>query len=522
MSRPLRRALGAAALLLAGLCGAHAADGPITLQVPATLQAPGSPLGHGYNTAFFERGLSDALNDPATGHDLAATLRAIHATALRFPGGSFTYWYPHLQQGLEAFKRAGFAEESYNLWWPDKYGWGSEEAFLSLCQEAGLTAWYEINPAYVYDAERDAVGQLAEMPRRGVQRGAVLDPARYLPMALERLQGLARWCLERGVPVVWEVGNEDYVYFEPAGYAHVAAAFMGAIREVDPQARFCLCGDSESWSTRDWQTQMLAALRQEGITSFDFASVHCYLTGVGEFDAQGVYHAPKHDTGADTYRSTVRAWQLIRNMYQGEYRRILDEAGFAATQFAFTEFSAIHGAHVGPELAARREHCMGRALGEATIHPFCAADSGAWFSHDLVRGGPGTGDFFRRLDYTPAGKTRYGLTLEARVMGLVALHCQGQVLSRDWSGICASAHPWGLYLTAVNAEGTERTVTFQLPEGAKWARFTTECLNAADLDSVDYEFDFHQWPGPQPEGDLLTVRVPPYAISAVSALYAHQ
>jgi hypothetical protein len=162
---------------------------------------------------------------------------------------------------------------------------------------------------------------------------------------------------------------------------------------------------------------------------------------------------------------------------------------------------------------------MGRALGEATIHPFAAADSGAWFSHDLVRSGPGTGDFFRRLDYTPRGKTRYGLPLEARVMGLVALHCQGEVLYKDWSGVCVSAHPWGLYLTAANPEEAERTVRLTLPEGVSFARFTTECVNATDLESVDYGFDLHQWPGPRPEGLTLTLRVPPYGFAAVTALY---
>lgn len=499
---------------------AAAQDEPIAIALPATVPEACAPLGHGYNTAFFERGLSDALNDPGRARQLTATLQALHVTALRFPGGSFTYWYPHRREGLAAFRDAGFAEESYNLWFPENYGWGSEEAFFELCRKAGITAWYEINPAYLYDPERNVIGQFAELPRRGSARRTVLDPQRYLPMALARLRDLAAWCRQQGVSVVWEVGNEDYVYFEPEEYARIAAAFMDAIREADPGARFALCGDSQSWSTRDWQTRMVAALRERGVTAFDFASVHCYLTGVGEVDAAGVWRAPVHDSGADTCRSTIRAWQLIRNMYLTDYRRILDEAGYGATRFALTEFSPIHGGQLAPELAARREHCMGRALGEATIHPFAAADSGAWFSHDLVRSGPGTGDFFRRLDYDPSGPEPYALPLEARVMALATRHCQGQVLHKDWSGVCVSAHPWGLYATVTNPGDTERTVRLSLPPETHFARSTVECINTASLDSVDYEFDLHQWSGPQPEGGQLTLRVPPFAFYALTARIA--
>lgn len=502
-----------------GLPAAHAQSptSVVGVTLPQQSPAPSAPLGHGYNTAFFERGLADALNDPARARQLATVLRSLHVTALRFPGGSFTYWYPHRREGLAAFRAAGFAEESYNLWWPDKYDWGSEEAFFELCHDAGITAWYEINPAYLYDPERDVIGQFAALPRMGATRQTVMDPDRYLPMALSRLRGLARWCLERGVSVVWEVGNEDYCYFEPEGYARIAAAFIGAIREADPAARFALCGDSESWSTRDWQTRMVHALRQEGVEAFDFSSVHCYLTGVGEVDSAGVYHPPVHDTGADTFRSTVRAWQQIRNMYLTDFRAILDQAGYGGTRFALTEFSPVHGAHLPPALAARREHCMGRALGEAVIHPFAAADSGAWFSHDLVRGGPGTGDFFRRLDYDPKGPEPYPLPLEARIMGLVARHGEGQILHKDWSGVCVSAHAWGLFATVVNETGAERSVTLALPEGTVFTRSTLECVIAASLDSVDYEFDLHRWPGPQPVAGQVTLRVPPYSFLGLTA-----
>ena len=498
---------------------ARADDAPLEVTIPEGPLVAANPLGNGYNVAFFERGMCDALNDPAAGADLTAALQGIRATSLRFPGGSFTYWYPHERQGLAALKRAGFAEASYNLWWPDKYGWASEEAFFTFCRTAGLTAWFEINPAYLYDGEAGCIGQFAPLPRSGAKLDVKLDPAKYLPLALARARSRAQWCRDNCVSVVWELGNEDYCYFEPEGYAQLAAQFMAAIREVDPTARFALCGDSESWSTRDWQTRMVQALREAGVTHLDFTSVHCYLTGVGEVDAAGAWHPLPRDTPADFLSSTVRAWQLLRGMYLTDYRRILDDAGFRDTRFAFTEFNPIHSDHLHSDAAKALEHCMGRALGEATIYPFLIDDAGAIFSHDLVRSGPGTGTYFRRLEYDPKASPKYTLPLEARVMGLVALHAQGQGLYKDWAGVCISAQPWGVYVTVVNGGSDPREVPVQITGGQPIARTTLETVTAPTLGSVDFDCEYKAAPGPRVVEGKLDVVAPPTGVTAVKLAY---
>ena len=489
-------------------------DTTVTVKLPAGPVAPANPLGAGYMLNWFERGITDALNDPETGRQLSDALRQLHATALRFPGGSFTYFYPHRAEGLQAFARAGFAHESYNLWDLAKWGWASERAFFEFCARTGITAWYQINPAYLYDAERDTIAQFVPLPRRKVEREVILDPERYLPQALRRVQDLARMCAQVGVEVVWEMGNEDYVYFEPEGYAHIAAAFIGALREVDPAARVALCGDSESWSTREWHSRMLVALKAEGVEHFDFSSVHLYLTGVGERDADGVWRALPRDTVDHLHSSTIRAYQLIRPMYR-DFRALLDRAGFGDTRLALTETNP-WGPAALPAQMKPYEHSMARALAEAANYPFMVEDFATVFFHDLVRSGPGTGTFFRRLHYDPSARNRYRLPLEAQVMGRVSLHARGQILYRDWDGVCVSAHPWGLYITAGNPAARERTVRVQVADTHGFGRCTTEHVICPGLDAVDDEYDLHRWPGPGMANGEVVVRVPPFSLAAVT------
>ena len=180
------------ALLLA--CTVVSAQTTVPLSLPAGHVSPSAPLSHGYNCAFFERGVCDALNDPATGRALTDTFRALGITGLRFPGGSFTYWYPHLRPGLAAFKTAGFAEASYNLWSPEKFGWASESSFFTFCKRAGITAWFEVNPGHFYDAKADRVRQIAPMKRAKPMPSVAYDNGAYLPLALEHVRQLAAGC----------------------------------------------------------------------------------------------------------------------------------------------------------------------------------------------------------------------------------------------------------------------------------------------------------------------------------------
>lgn len=504
------RSVLAACLLTAAVQLRGAID--ITLTVPEGIPTAANPLGAGYMLNWFERGITDALNHPDVGRQLSAVLHQLHATGLRFPGGAFTYFYPDRKAGLAAFKQAGFAPECYNLWHPETWGWASEQAFFEFCARTRITAWYEINPAYLYDARNNVIGQFADLPRRKAKRKTVLDPDTYLPLALEKARQRVRLAAKCGADVVWEIGNEDYIYFEPEGYAHIAAAFIRSLRREDPHARVAVCGDSENWSTNDWQKRMLAALADEGIIHLDFASVHLYLAGVGEWHDDHTWHPLPKDTAEHLYSSTVRAYQLIRGMY-GSYRRILAAASYPDTRLALTETNPVTP-NTLPASMRPYEHCLARALGEATNYPFMLSDFAAIFFHDLCRNGPDAGDFFRRIQYDPNAVQRYTLPLEAQIMGRVCRHARGKILYRDWRGICISKHRSGLYATAVNPDKAERVINLRLTPAATFATGTLEAIVCPSLQAVDAQFTIHREKLPAMQNGKLVLHVPPFSFVA--------
>ena len=484
----------------------------IRVNLPVGHVAAASRLAHGYNCAFFERGLCDALNDPATGRALADTLRTMGVTGLRFPGGSFTYWYPHLRSGLAAFKAAGFAEASYNMWWPEKFGWASESSFFAFCRQAGITAWYEVNPGHFYDAKADRVRQIAPMKRAKPMHAVAYDSGAYLPLALEHVRQLVTGCRQTGVDVVWEIGNEYYVYFDPEEYAHTSAAFIKAIREADPSARVAVCGDCESWSTRDWQKRMLPALRKAGVERLEFASVHCYLQGVGEW-REGQWHPFPRDTGEQLFTASARAWPLIRGMYD-EFRQILATNGYPATKLAFTEFNVVYPSK---DWNAKLEHSLGRALGEAAMYPNLAAYSGAVFFHDLVRSGPGEGNWFQRLDYHPESPPdqRYRLQMDAQVMRMVSRHARGRILYDSGDGVCVSCTDSDLYITIASPKGSARTVALAVPPTAcRRDKCEGETLSCSSLEATEYDYRLTKSAFTSPAAVPLTLTAPPYSFVA--------
>lgn len=499
--------------LYAAVVAAVSAQAAVEVALPATATVPASGLGHGYNAAFFERGVADALNEAATGAALAGALADLGVTGLRWPGGSFAYWYPPVREGLEAFRAAGFAEASYNLWRIDHYGWSSEASFLRFCGRNRLTAWYQLNPGYGYDAAANRVYQVAPLHRAKPMPGVAPADGTGLQRSLAHVRDLVGEARAQGADVVWEIGNEDYVAFDAADYAAVAAEFIHAIRRVDPQARVCVCGDSESWSERGWQTAVLQGLRVRGVDRLDVVSVHCYLLGVGEW-RDGVWHRLERDTGRGLYEATVKAWPLIRGMY-ADYRRILREQGFAETGLAFTEFSVIGPDPKGWNRAL--EHSLGRALGEAAIFPNLAGFAAGLFFHDLVRSGPGEGNWFQRLDYHPEAppESRYRLQIDAQALRLVAPHARGQVLYDDGAGTCVSCTDTALTVTLANPDPVARDLTLTLTQGAcDWLHGRREVLTADSLDACDYAYRLSREAIALPAGPTVTLTAPPFGLAA--------
>ncbi|HIE51897.1 MAG TPA: hypothetical protein EYP85_09075 [Armatimonadetes bacterium] len=489
------------------LLGEPASRRTVWLNVSRLEPQPTNPLGVGFMLNYFERGLVDGLTKPEVREEFLRLCRDFGVTSLRFPGGSLAYVYPPWKrEGLEALRHAGLAALAYNLWFPDTYDWCSALDYFRFCRDADLTVWYQLNPGYWIDPTANVVHQIRSFDGRK----RVPTDGDYLSAAVAEAVALARWCRNHELRVVWEVGNEDYEYYAPETYAAIAAAFIRALRGVTPQARFALCGDGPSWSDREWQTRMLRALRKEGITHFDFASVHLYLTGVGEWRGR-TWYPLRWDSPERIYRSTKRAWSLIKGLYAGRYRQQLDAAGFRDTQFAFTEFNVL-----GFSKPAFIEHCAGRALGEAMIYPDLMEFSGALFLHDLVRSGPGTGNFFQRLDYYPTHPPgeRYRWQVETAVLRLLFPHVRG-ALFYDRLGVAASWHPGGLYVTALNP--TEETQALRLvirglklaPRPVRVDRVRTESL-------ASFGYDYYvETDTVTPEDNEITLLLPPYSASGV-------
>ncbi|MBM3476449.1 MAG: hypothetical protein FJX75_24520 [Armatimonadetes bacterium] len=465
--------------------GASQTSGPIrevSYDVePPPDTTPCNPLGHSYMTAYFERGLTDGITDPATRREFSRVAKDFGITALRFPGGSFAYSYPTRREGLAALKAAGLAELSYNLWEPEKWGWCSPEEFLLFCKQAGIVAWYELNPGYWYDSERNVVHQIADFDGRN-------KPAdgSYLDDACRDVAKLAAWCRDNEVEVVWEIGNEDYVYYKPATYARIAAAFMRAIEAAVPGSRFALCCDSYDWGNWRWRDELLPALRSEGVERFDFASTHIYMTGAGTWVDEKIWKPFPWATGADMLDSTQRAWAQLRSWHLPGQRSALDGAGFRDTSIAITEFNVIGPNTVGEE----QEHSLGRALGEAMIYPGLIESCAAVFHHDLVRNGPGFGNYFQRLDYYPDHKPgcRYHAQIDGAVMRLMQPHHRGHICFEQ-DGVVVSRNADGLYVSVCNPTPEARRVTIRL-KGVTLAdrRPTMQVVQAGSLDAWGYDY----------------------------------
>jgi hypothetical protein len=118
-------------------------------------------------TAYFEKGLSDAFTDPATGKVFDTALRRLGCTALRFPGGSLAYGYvPFDPACLKIYAAAKMGTIDYNYWDLARWGWVGAEAFFRRCARLGIVAWYQLDPGFYCDAAEGKAYQIAAFDKR--------------------------------------------------------------------------------------------------------------------------------------------------------------------------------------------------------------------------------------------------------------------------------------------------------------------------------------------------------------------
>lgn len=480
-----------------------------------------NPNANGYQIAYFERGFADGMNDPERRSEFVERLRELNPSSLRFPGGTWAYWYSSLSaKSVQAFAkldRAPYFTHGTN------YGWSDDDYFLGICKELDVTAIYQLNIGTWYDPKTNRAYRLLPFDRRmrdgltaervmqsAEASGAVdvipemkdVEPA-FMKDALANAVALARKAKTMGVDVIWEFGNEDYVNFRPETYVRQARAFYDAIRSVDPDAQFAFCADGDSWSDRTWDKAVYAELVKAGMTDMAEASTHMYLTGGG---------GGPRTNGIEVYRATLSAWDTLRHMHVGMRKR-LDAAGLTDANISLTEFNTVHlvKGYTGTGL----EHSMGRALGEAAIWPDFIRRFNHIVFHDLIRNGYGSGTWFSRMDYMPTNPEgqRYRLPLDGKVMAVMHAHATNQILYADET-LVVSQGVNGLLVSIGNVEPDSvsynidlRGRTVSVRGEAAW-----QCMTVADLGSPAYSaFTLPL----EMDGDTLSFTAPAFSFSHI-------
>jgi len=402
---------------------------------------------------WFDRGVVKGISDSTTRMELIEKLTQMGVKAWRYPGGSMTYGYPPTQEAIAVFQDAGLCNHCYGLCNKPLY-WASPEEFLDFCKTAGITAWYEINPGFWYDRVNQKVYKTVPMDNSGD-----VTPADHLDEAVADAAAFALYADSVGVDVVWEIGNEDYVYYKPQTYANLCEAFINGIRAVLPDSKFAVCGDGYNWSDHSFADEFKVALAAKNLNgTLNYSSEHLYLSGVGYTDDSG-WHEFDWYTASGHGNAVVSAWPIIRHQYLGSIEG-WKNVGYTQTKLAVTEFNTHSGSN---NISLDVEHSIGRALGEAqTVVNMIGDGTSSIFLHDMVRTSPDSA-WFARIDYypeNPAGR-RYFLFPEARAVSLTAKHGQGNLVINS-DGLTVSRHADSVYITAINREDVYKELTVNL------------------------------------------------------------
>lgn len=504
--------LGRSALLSSAEAGIEYDSVSVNLSGVST--TPESDIPFGVVSAFDQRGVSEGMTVAATRTELIQKLNDLGVTSLRFPGGGITYSYPMDSNAFTAYASdPDIYRWNYHLIDQDYWGWVSAEDYLDFCKDANLIAWYQIDPAFYYDQAASEARQIRSMDSTAGAISGIPDSytGDYLTEAVAEMVNFAQKAQDKGVEVVWEIGNEDYNKFLPTTYAAICKAFIDGIWTVDPTAKVAICADSYSWGDWTFPNQVVAELASLGLSRIDYASNHLYLNGNVLYDNPDIMGA-----------YIIDRWDSLKSMFNNQLSSNFHNQGYTETRIAYTEFNALMNSAEGQYKAAGAEidHSVGRALADAFILPNVYQQGvGAVFMHDLVRNGPDS-IYFARLDYypdNPAGR-RYFSYPELEATSIVAEHGHGNICYGSTSydnGIYISRHEGFVYITVVNRTNKYKDIDITLNG------ITIDTGSAMDLkmfragSSICSVFDYYtsqqQLSAPQ-SGNTVSVEVPCYSV----------
>ncbi|HEY3330897.1 MAG TPA: hypothetical protein VGK19_12790 [Capsulimonadaceae bacterium] len=284
MSRPIALA---AALLAATLTAANAAE-TVTITTKSDAKAAAiSPLLTGSQFNFFATPIKQRMTSPT----LLDTWRSANIKVLRYPGGTWGdhYVWDHPDHSYFAVPTANASSII------------TPAQFVTVCRSVGAEPIFQIN-----------------MNCKGGS-----NENRVNPTNLDDIRAGAKWAAEwvrdanikNGWRVkYWELGNEVWIWLQPAEYARAVAEYSAAMRAVDPSIKIIACGlsgkvgpfgvtwlnfpDDPTWKPRTanvnepapWTNALLAL----PAGTFDYLAPHPYIS------------FGKEDVPRDTYLGTMK------------------------------------------------------------------------------------------------------------------------------------------------------------------------------------------------------------------------
>ncbi len=171
-------------------------------------------------------------------------LSQMNATLLRYPGGSWAESY-HWADGVGPLLSRG-EEHGYPVLF------GTQE-YLELCEALGAEPQIIVNVLTGGTATQTGPEEAAAWVHYVNQTGLTsTKTGKPLPTA-----------------TYWEIGNEDYSFMSAGAYAQAAAAYIVAMKAVDPTIKVGI----PLYTPTDWSTQVVQSLASAGVVP-DFAISH--------------------------------------------------------------------------------------------------------------------------------------------------------------------------------------------------------------------------------------------------------
>ena len=192
--------------------------------------------------------------------DVAALVKELGPTMVRYPGGNFVSGYRWEDGVGPREKRPARPDLAWRSVETNQFGTGE---FMAWCRKAGVEPMMAVNLGT--RGVEDAVRLLDYCNMEG---GTELSELRREHGSKEPF-GIKAWCLGNEMDGPWQIGRKTALE-----YGRLAAETAGAMRMFDPKLELVACGSSfrHMESFGEWERTVLEACHDR----VDFLSLHSY------------------------------------------------------------------------------------------------------------------------------------------------------------------------------------------------------------------------------------------------------